>query len=146
MVRSKIDKEKIAAINQLSPLPEQTKLLSDSTIYKDEAIKNGINSTASNCEFDYTPILTQPIDVGSIEKKPRYNENTQPNPQKCKYSPFAYHRFTRSHKEKTKDGNVIMVLRCRYCLEMQQVIISFRLVDGRYVATKQTISVEEANG
>lgn len=85
------------------------------------------------------------LSVKSSVKKPRFNESTQPNAQKCRYSPFAYHRYTRSHKEKTKDGAVIMVLRCRYCLEMQQVIIRFVLKEGRYIATKETAQVDESS-
>lgn len=80
-------------------------------------------------------------------KKPRYDENSQPNPQKCRYSPYSFHRFARCHKEKLKNGSIAMILRCRYCIEFQQVIIHFtKQSTGRYIAEKEVLPVNETIG
>lgn len=69
---------------------------------------------------------------------------TPPNPQKCIFSPYSFHRFARCHKEKLKDGSITLILRCRYCIEFQQVIIRFeKNKEGRYIAKKEVMPVNE---
>lgn len=80
--------------------------------------------------------------------KPRQQSKTSlkppPNPQKCVFSPYSYHRWARAHKEKMKDGTIAMILRCRYCIEFQQVLIRFKKdKDGRYVAYKEIMPLGE---
>lgn len=96
--------------------------------------------------------------VGSVEilgVKPRSKSNKtsnfqrsldlgQPNAQKCRYSPYSFHRFARCHKEKLRDGTITMILRCRYCIEFQQVCIRFvKNKEGRFIAEKEVLPVNE---
>lgn len=140
-------------------LPKEQPIIGDPTKYTDEL--KALDSKDSNGLQDLVDLIGkkplqeesgESLEGNSVEgngvkgnsvKKPRYDEKSQPNAQKCRYSPFSYHRFTRAHKERAKSGSVIMVLRCRYCFEMQQVIIDFVLKDGRYVAQKTTSAVLE---
>ena len=147
MRRSKIEKEEIAATNQNLPV---TTPISRSDLYQDETNQR-IEETIEN-EVDqktHKQIIGSDGHVidsnGIVEKKPRIRSKNDLNAQKCLFSPFAYHRFTRSHKERTKDGDIHMVLRCRYCFDMVTVRISFVLKDGKYIATKETLNVEDAN-
>lgn len=161
MKSNDLDKEKSATkINSYPDVPkileEEHKVISDPSLYKDELkVRDSFHSIDTSIgimkSLDSSISSGSSISLGNLDssissgKKPRFNEKTQPNPEKCRFSPFSYHRFARAHKEKAKDGSVIMVLRCRYCFEMQQVIIRFVLKDGRYVATKETQGVKDQN-
>lgn len=137
MKAKSIEKEQKPATNEI--LPAQSSIGNTGTTYQDEVSKR---------IEEQTTILNSTIDGKKVElddKTPRLSKKDRLESQKCLFSPFAYHRYTRSLREVLKDGSHNLVMRCRYCHNMINVRITFELRDGRYVAIKETIPVEDAN-
>lgn len=141
-------REKATALRSLQNsqinLDRTTVPLSNPTLYRNEVPVGVIEGQLVDRVIAHNQAAQKKLDAID-SKKPRNAKQSDGMTLKCLFSPYSFHRFARAHKEKMRDGSVIMVLRCRYCTEFQQIVIHWVKKNGKYIAMKETQPLEEYN-